>query len=51
MVEIELRDFVLGGVALEGKAKERFNEIQQELAQVRDAIWVCHPLAELCIMS
>lgn len=34
VVEIELRDFVLGGVALEGDAKERFNAIQQELAQL-----------------
>jgi oligopeptidase A len=25
---------VLGGVALEGEAKERFNAIQQELAQL-----------------
>ncbi|KIY91954.1 oligopeptidase A [Monoraphidium neglectum] len=33
VVEIELRDFVLGGVALEGEAKERFNAIQQDLAQ------------------
>ncbi|KAI8465022.1 MAG: hypothetical protein J3K34DRAFT_438374 [Monoraphidium minutum] len=34
VVEIELRDFVLGGVALEGDAKERFNAIQQDLAQL-----------------
>ena len=34
IVENELRDFVLGGVALEGEAKERFNAIQQELAQI-----------------
>lgn len=34
IVEAELRDFVLGGVALEGEAKERFNEIQQELPQL-----------------
>lgn len=34
MVDNELRDFVLGGVALEGEAKERFNEIQQQLAQL-----------------
>lgn len=34
VVDIELRDFVLGGVALEGEAKERFNAIQQELAQL-----------------
>jgi len=33
-IESELRDFVLGGVALEGEQKERFNEIQQELAQL-----------------
>jgi oligopeptidase A len=33
-VELELRDFKLGGVALEGEAKERFNAIQQELAQL-----------------
>jgi Neurolysin/Thimet oligopeptidase, N-terminal domain len=34
VVEIELRDFVLGGVALEGAARERYNAIQQELAQI-----------------
>lgn len=34
VVEIELRDFKLGGVALEGAGKERFNAIQQELAQL-----------------
>ncbi|CAL8464147.1 g3682 [Coccomyxa elongata] len=34
VVENELRDFVLGGVALEGEAKERFNEIKQELSQI-----------------
>jgi oligopeptidase A len=34
IVDGELRDFVLGGVALEGEAKERFNEIQQELSQL-----------------
>jgi len=34
VIESELRDFVLGGVALEGAQKERFNEIQQELAQL-----------------
>jgi hypothetical protein len=33
-VESELRDFVLGGVALEGPQKDRFNKIQQELAQL-----------------
>jgi Zn-dependent oligopeptidase len=34
VVELELRDFVLGGVGLEGEAKERFNAIQQQLAQL-----------------
>ena len=34
IVENELRGFVLGGIALEGEAKERFNAIQQELAQL-----------------
>lgn len=34
MVENEIRDFVLGGVALEGEAKERYNQIQQQLAQL-----------------
>jgi oligopeptidase A len=34
VVDIELRDFVLGGVGLEGEAKERYNAIQQELAQL-----------------
>uniref|UniRef100_A0A7R9W185 oligopeptidase A n=1 Tax=Chlamydomonas euryale TaxID=1486919 RepID=A0A7R9W185_9CHLO len=34
VVDIELRDFVLGGVSLEGSAKERFNEIQQELKKL-----------------
>lgn len=34
IVDNELRDFVLGGVALEGEAKERFNQIQQDLAQL-----------------
>jgi Zn-dependent oligopeptidase len=34
VVELELRDFVLGGVSLEGEAKERYNKIQQELAQL-----------------
>eukprot|EP00878_Enallax_costatus_P002366 GHUV01002542.1.p1 GENE.GHUV01002542.1~~GHUV01002542.1.p1 ORF type:complete len:832 (+),score=220.74 GHUV01002542.1:594-3089(+) len=34
VVDIELRDFVLGGVALEGEQKERYNAIQQELAQL-----------------
>lgn len=33
-VDNELRDFVLGGVALEGEARERFNAIQQELSQL-----------------
>ena len=35
IVDGELRDFVLGGVALEGEAKERFNEIQQELSKIK----------------
>lgn len=34
MVELELRDFVLGGVALEGAGKEEYNSIQQELAKL-----------------
>ncbi|KXZ49272.1 hypothetical protein GPECTOR_22g865 [Gonium pectorale] len=34
IVDNELRDFVLGGVALEGEAKERYNAIQQELTQL-----------------
>lgn len=34
IVSAELRDFVLGGVALEGEAKARFNAIQQELTQL-----------------
>jgi len=34
VVDHELRDFVLGGVALEGEARERYNAIQQELAQL-----------------
>ncbi|GLC35598.1 hypothetical protein PLESTB_000189600 [Pleodorina starrii] len=34
IVDNELRDFVLGGVALEGESKERFNSIQQELTQL-----------------
>lgn len=34
IVDGELRDFVLGGVALEGAEKERFNEIQQELTKL-----------------
>ena len=34
LIELELRDFKLGGVALEGAQKERFNEIQQELSQL-----------------
>lgn len=49
VVDIELRDFVLGGVALEGEKKERYNAIQQELTQlstkfsnnVLDATKVC----------
>lgn len=31
-MDLELRDFVLGGVALEGEARDRFNAIQQELS-------------------
>eukprot|EP00899_Mesostigma_viride_P011212 jgi/Mesvir1/20091/Mv13335-RA.1 len=34
IVEAELRDGLLGGVALEGEKKERFNAIQQELSQL-----------------
>lgn len=34
VVDGELRDFLLGGVALEGEAKERFNAIQQELSKL-----------------
>lgn len=34
IVEGEIRDFKLGGVALEGEEKERFNEIQKELSQL-----------------
>ena len=34
IVDMELRDFVLGGVGLEGEQKERFNLIAQELAQL-----------------
>ena len=34
VVELELRDFVLGGVALEGADKEEYNSIQQELAKL-----------------
>ncbi|GAX73721.1 hypothetical protein CEUSTIGMA_g1174.t1 [Chlamydomonas eustigma] len=34
IIENELRDFILGGVALEGDQKARFNDIQQELAQL-----------------
>lgn len=33
-VENELRDFILGGISLEGEAKERYNAIQQELTQL-----------------
>ena len=33
-VDAELRDFTLGGVALEGEGKERFNEVQQELSRL-----------------
>lgn len=34
VVDNELRDFVLGGVALEGAEKERFNAIAEELSQL-----------------
>ena len=34
LVDIELKDFRLGGVSLDGDKKERFNEIQQELSQL-----------------
>lgn len=34
VVDNELRDFVLGGVALEGADKERFNAIAEELSQL-----------------
>jgi hypothetical protein len=34
IVELQLRDLQLGGVALSPADRERFNEIQQELAQV-----------------
>lgn len=34
VVDGEIRGFVLGGVALEGEQKERFNKIQQELSQI-----------------
>ncbi|KAL4854352.1 putative cytosolic oligopeptidase A [Chlorella vulgaris] len=34
LVECELRDFKLGGVGLEGPAKERYNEIQQKLSSL-----------------
>jgi oligopeptidase A len=34
IVEGEIRDAKLGGVGLEGKEKERFNEIQQELSKL-----------------
>lgn len=33
-VDAELRDFRLGGVALEGDDKKRFNEVQQELSKL-----------------
>jgi len=38
VVEGELRDATLSGVGLTGEAKERFNAIQQELAQVREGL-------------
>jgi len=34
IVEGEIRDAMLGGVGLEGEAKERFNKIQQELSKL-----------------
>jgi len=34
VVQLALRDFMLGGVSLEGQDKERFNVIQQELVQL-----------------
>lgn len=34
VVELQLRDFVLGGVGLDGAERERFNAIEQELAQL-----------------
>ncbi|KAI3432836.1 hypothetical protein D9Q98_010420 [Chlorella vulgaris] len=34
LVECELRDFKLGGVGLEGSAKERYNENQQKLSSL-----------------
>jgi hypothetical protein len=34
VVELQLRDFKLGGVSLEGEEQERYNVIQQELAQL-----------------
>eukprot|EP00963_Diacronema_lutheri_P011261 scaffold1347_cov350-Pavlova_lutheri.AAC.69 len=34
IVETEIRDATLGGVGLEGEAKDRFNEIQQELSKL-----------------
>ena len=37
VVDNELRDFELGGVGLDGEAKARFNEIQQELSQLLTA--------------
>ena len=33
-VDAELRDFRLGGVALEGEQKAKFNEVQQELSKL-----------------
>ena len=33
-VDAELRDFTLGGVALEGDRKAEFNEVQQELSRL-----------------
>lgn len=34
IVDSELRDFILGGISLEGEKRERFNTIQQDLAQL-----------------
>jgi Zn-dependent oligopeptidase len=34
VVDIELRDFELGGVSLEGATKERYNDMQQELKKL-----------------
>ncbi|KAI8472661.1 MAG: oligopeptidase A-like protein [Monoraphidium minutum] len=34
VVELQLRDFKLGGVGLTGRDRKRYNEVQQELAQL-----------------